>query len=52
MEVGFSYFLILFLKDDRWSLLKFVIATFDFHYASDYIMVGNMFFLVIGFIRG
>jgi len=52
MEIGFSFFLILFLEDDRWSLLKFVVVTFDFCYANDYTIASDMFLLVIGSIRG
>jgi hypothetical protein len=40
-----------FSKDDRWTLLRFVIVAFDFHCTNDYIMVSNMFLLVIDFIR-
>jgi hypothetical protein len=43
---------ILFLEDDRWSLLRFVVLASDFRYASDYIMASDMFLLVIGSIRG
>jgi uncharacterized membrane protein YqjE len=52
MEIGFFFFLILFLKDDRWSLLKFVVVTFDFCYTNDYTIASDMFLLVIGSIRG
>ncbi len=48
MEEGFSSFLILFVKDDRWNLLKFVVVASDFRCASDYIM----FLLIIGSIKG
>jgi hypothetical protein len=43
MEACLSSFLILFLENDRWSLFRFVVVAFDFCYASDYIMVGDMF---------
>jgi hypothetical protein len=46
------FFLDPFSKDDRWSLLRFVVVVFDFRYASDCTMVSNMFLLVIDFIRG
>jgi hypothetical protein len=46
------FFLDSFSKDVRWSLLRFVVVVSDFHYANDYTMVGNMFLLVINFIRG
>jgi hypothetical protein len=46
------FFLDLFLKDDRWSLLRFVVVVSDFCCASDYTMASNMFLLVIDFIRG
>jgi hypothetical protein len=48
----FSSFLNLFPEDDRWSLLRFVVAVPNFHWASDYTMVGDMLLLVINFIRG
>jgi hypothetical protein len=51
-EASLFFFLILFLEDDKWSLLKFVVVVFDFHYASDYIMASNMFLLVLYFIKG
>jgi hypothetical protein len=44
--------LIPFSENDRWSLLRFLVVAFDFCYASDYTMAGDMFLLVIGFIRG
>jgi hypothetical protein len=43
---------IMFLEDDKWSLLRFVVVEFDFCYASDYTMAHDMFLLVIGSIRG
>jgi hypothetical protein len=52
MEGGFSSFFIMFLEEDRWSLLRFVVVTSDFCYASDYTMAGDMLLLVISFIRG
>jgi hypothetical protein len=52
MEASFSSFLIPFSKDDRWSLLRFVVVASDFRCASDYTMVGDMFLLVIGSIKG
>jgi hypothetical protein len=52
MEARFSFFLIPFSKDDKWSLFKFVVATFDFRCASDYTTTGDMFLLVIGSKRG
>jgi hypothetical protein len=52
MEASLSSFLIPLSEDDRWSLLRFVVATFDFCCVSGYIMVGNMFLLVISSIRG
>jgi hypothetical protein len=38
--------MILFLEDDRWSLLRFVIVASNFCYASDYTMASNMFLLL------
>jgi hypothetical protein len=52
MEASLSSFVIPLSEDDRWSLLRFVIATFDFPCASDYTTTCNMFLLVIGSIRG
>jgi hypothetical protein len=46
------FFFDLFSKDDRWSLLRFVIVVFDFHYTNDYTMAGNMFLSDIDSIRG
>ncbi len=37
---------ILFLENDRRSLLKFVIFASDFYYANDYTMASNMFLLL------
>ncbi len=52
MEASLSSFIILFLEDDRWSLLRFVVVRSDFRCASEYTMAGDMFLLVIGSIRG
>ncbi len=52
MEASLSSFLIPLLEDDRWSLLRFVVATFDFCCATDYTTVGDMLLLIIGSIRG
>jgi hypothetical protein len=52
MEASLSSFLIPFSEDDRWSSLRFIVAASDFHCANDYTMAGDMFLLVIGFIRG
>jgi hypothetical protein len=52
MEACLSSFLILFSKDDRWNLLRFVVVASDFCYASDYTMASDMLLLVIDFIKG
>jgi hypothetical protein len=52
MEIDFSSFLILFLKDDRWSLLRFIVDASDFCYVNDYTMTSDVFLLVISFRRG
>jgi hypothetical protein len=47
MEGGLFSFLILFLEDDRWNLLRFVVATSNFQCVNDYTVAGDMFLLVI-----
>jgi len=52
MEASLYSFLIPLSEDDRWSLLRFLVVTFDFCCTSDYITAGDMFLLVISSIRG
>jgi hypothetical protein len=47
-----SFFLFGFSKEDRWSWSRFVVVAFDFHCTNDYIMVDDMFLLVIDSVRG
>ncbi len=48
----FVCFLDLVAKEYRWSLLRFVVAAFDFRYANDYTMASHVFLLVLDSIRG
>jgi hypothetical protein len=51
MQGMFFFFFDSFSKDDKWSLLKFVVVVSNFHCTSDYTMAGNMLLLVVDSIR-